>query len=136
MAVVAMPPVHEEVHERAEQDHQEGQGPEEVRAVLGQEEEAEHGGEHQPDPGKDASRPPVVGALDGRHRQFPSQDRGNRTQPEVYGSAAVPTAATSRGDGDPGWSGGRAGQKAGEQQRQGRDKRSADVRHYRAGSRG
>jgi hypothetical protein len=111
MPVAAMPSVHEEVHERAQQDQQIGQGPEEVRAVLGQEEETEHGSEHQPDPGKDASRLPVMGALGGRHRQF-SVAGPREPQPEVHGSAAAVMAATSSGDGDPGWSGRRTAQKA------------------------
>ena len=44
VTMAAVPVVHEQVHQRAEQEEEEGKRPEEVRAVLGEEEE---GGDRQ-----------------------------------------------------------------------------------------
>ena len=68
MGMAAVPVMHEQVHQRAEQDEQEGQCPEEVRAVLGEEKEAKDSCERQPDPREDASSwRRLVGTVDTRH---------------------------------------------------------------------
>ena len=50
VSVAAVPVMHEQVHHRAEQDEQERQRAKEVRPVLGEEKEAKHHSECQPDP--------------------------------------------------------------------------------------
>lgn len=54
--VPAMPMMHEQVHQWAEQDEQVGKSTEKIRSVLGEEEEAEHDGERHPDPRDYAAR--------------------------------------------------------------------------------
>jgi hypothetical protein len=63
--VAAVPVVHEQVHQRAEQDEQVGKSPEEMRLVLGEEEEAEHDGERHPKPREHASRRPHIADVAG-----------------------------------------------------------------------
>jgi hypothetical protein len=72
MAVAAVPVMHKHVHQRAQQDEQKGESPKQVRTVLGEEEEAEHYSECQPDPGKHGSLPDwpdlvAAAVTDGRH---------------------------------------------------------------------
>jgi len=61
--MAAVPVMHEQMHQRAEQDEQdeqdeqEGKHSEEVRPVLGEEEEAEHDNKSQPDPGEQRAMP-------------------------------------------------------------------------------
>lgn len=66
--VPAMPMMHEQVHQWAEQDEQVGKGTEKLRSVLGEEEEAEHDDERHPDPREHAARwPRLADIADGGH---------------------------------------------------------------------
>lgn len=55
MGMAAVPTMHEQMHQRAEQDEQKGEDPEEMRAVLGEEKETKHHSQRPPNPGKHTS---------------------------------------------------------------------------------
>jgi len=55
MGMTAVPAMHEQMHQRAEQDEQKGKNPKEMRAVLGEEKEAKHHRQCSPNPGEHTS---------------------------------------------------------------------------------
>jgi hypothetical protein len=69
VSVAAVPVMHEQMHQRAEQDEQERQRAKEVRLMLGEEKETKHHSKRQPNPREYASLwRRLVGTVDTRHR--------------------------------------------------------------------